>query len=175
LHHQPTLKPQQTLGDAANEPLDISDVPDLTAALTDPALDGLIVGAPTWNTGADKGRSGTAWDDVLGQIAGEFGGCVLLGAARADEPQASPVVLLGAPQPVARCGMQRTTHLGMDLKGRKCAVYGLGDQVSYGDYYCDSIEELHTTFSAAGCTMVGTVSTEGYEHSESKVSCEAAA
>ena len=30
------------------------------------AFDSLIVGAPTWNTGADEGRSGTAWDDVLG-------------------------------------------------------------------------------------------------------------
>merc|ERR1711977_40677 len=28
----------------------------------------LIVGAPTWNTGADEGRSGTAWDEVLDEI-----------------------------------------------------------------------------------------------------------
>jgi len=30
--------------------------------------DGLIVGAPTWNTGADEQRSGTAWDEFLDQI-----------------------------------------------------------------------------------------------------------
>lgn len=29
------------------------------------AYDGLIVGAPTWNTGADEQRSGTTWDDFL--------------------------------------------------------------------------------------------------------------
>ncbi len=34
------------------------------------SYDGLIVGAPTWNTGADSERSGTSWDDVLGNIAG---------------------------------------------------------------------------------------------------------
>jgi flavodoxin I len=61
----------QALGDAAAEPQDIGDVADLSAALTDPSLDGLIVGAPTWNTGADEGRSGTAWDDVLAQVKGE--------------------------------------------------------------------------------------------------------
>lgn len=35
----------------------------------------------------------------------------------------------------------------------------------------DAIKELHTSFAKAGCTMVGAVSTEGYEHSESKVGC----
>ena len=28
-------------------------------------FDSLIVGAPTWNTGADEQRSGTSWDDFL--------------------------------------------------------------------------------------------------------------
>merc|ERR1719433_2091227 len=30
--------------------------------------DGLIVGCPTWNTGADEYRSGTAWDDLIDEI-----------------------------------------------------------------------------------------------------------
>ena len=33
---------------------------------------GIIVGAPTWNTGADEARSGTAWDDVLEEIKGKL-------------------------------------------------------------------------------------------------------
>jgi len=32
--------------------------------------DGLIVGAPTWHTGADSERTGTAWDDYFEQIRG---------------------------------------------------------------------------------------------------------
>eukprot|EP00179_Madagascaria_erythrocladioides_P000884 CAMPEP_0198318228 /NCGR_PEP_ID=MMETSP1450-20131203/7592_1 /TAXON_ID=753684 ORGANISM="Madagascaria erythrocladiodes, Strain CCMP3234" /NCGR_SAMPLE_ID=MMETSP1450 /ASSEMBLY_ACC=CAM_ASM_001115 /LENGTH=130 /DNA_ID=CAMNT_0044021513 /DNA_START=257 /DNA_END=649 /DNA_ORIENTATION=+ len=28
-------------------------------------FDGIIAGAPTWNTGADEMRSGTEWDDYL--------------------------------------------------------------------------------------------------------------
>jgi len=34
------------------------------------ALDGMIVGCPTWNTGADEMRSGTTWDDYLETIKG---------------------------------------------------------------------------------------------------------
>merc|ERR1712083_485351 len=34
------------------------------------SYDGLIVGCPTWNTGADEYRSGTAWDDLLDEIKG---------------------------------------------------------------------------------------------------------
>eukprot|EP00879_Flechtneria_rotunda_P000186 GHRR01000257.1.p1 GENE.GHRR01000257.1~~GHRR01000257.1.p1 ORF type:complete len:250 (+),score=87.65 GHRR01000257.1:241-990(+) len=121
---------KDALGDAANEPVDIGDVEDITTALTDSSLDGLIVGAPTWNTGADEGRSGTAWDDVVATIK------------------------------------------GLNLKGRKVAVFGCGDQHSYGDYYCDAMEEIYSSFKAAGADLVGKWSTEGYEHSESKAEIE---
>ena len=49
--------------------------------------DCLIVGAPTWNTGADERRSGTAWDDFLFD-----------------------------------------TLPGIDMEGKKVAVFGCGDQ-----------------------------------------------
>jgi flavodoxin I len=32
------------------------------------SLDGIIVGTPTWHTGADEMRSGTSWDDYLDEI-----------------------------------------------------------------------------------------------------------
>ena len=88
--------------------------------------DGLIVGCPTWNTGADEMRSGTAWDDVLEDIK------------------------------------------GLDLAGKPVAVFGCGDSASYGDNFCDGIEELHETFKAAGAKMVGYVDSSGYSHTESK-------
>merc|ERR1712186_52109 len=88
--------------------------------------DGLIVGCPTWNTGADEYRSGTAWDDVIDEIK------------------------------------------GLDLAGKPVAVFGSGDSAGYGDNFCDGIEELHSTFAAAGAKMLGYVSSEGYQHSESK-------
>jgi len=52
---------------AASTGLEAADVGDYGAAdLTE--FDGLIVGCPTWNTGADEYRSGTAWDDLLDEI-----------------------------------------------------------------------------------------------------------
>lgn len=48
------------------EPKEISEVAPGDLA----TYDGLIVGAPTWHTGADTMRSGTAWDDVLEEIKG---------------------------------------------------------------------------------------------------------
>jgi len=89
-------------------------------------FDGIIVGCPTWNTGADEYRSGTAWDDLIDEIK------------------------------------------DVDLSGKPVAVFGLGDSGSYGDNFCDGIEELNSTFAAAGAKMIGYVNSGDYAHSESK-------
>ena len=46
-------------------PKDMSDVDDLSELSTH---DAIICGIPTWNTGADSERSGTAWDTILDEI-----------------------------------------------------------------------------------------------------------
>lgn len=48
--------------DLAAEPEDIETLEDVAAAFS--AHDALIVGTPTWNTGADVERSGTGWDEL---------------------------------------------------------------------------------------------------------------
>merc|ERR1712125_266431 len=57
---------------------------------------------------------------------------------------------------------------GTDLCGKPVAVFGTGDSVSYGANFVDVIEELHSAFEAAGAKMLGYVTAEGYQHSESK-------
>lgn len=111
---------------AENAGVEASDIGDISAGdLT--GYDGIIAGVPTWHTGADEQRSGTAWDDYLEEIR------------------------------------------GLDLGGKPCAVFGVGDQAGYGDNFCDAIEELHSTFEAAGAKMLGYVDASGYEmYSESK-------
>ena len=49
---------------AAKTGLEAVDIGDLDGAAV-AAFDGLIVGSPTWNTGADSERSGTAWDEFI--------------------------------------------------------------------------------------------------------------
>ena len=89
-------------------------------------FDSLVVGAPTWHTGADTDRSGTPLDDLYEEID------------------------------------------GLDLSGKKVAVFGLGDSQSYSDNFCDAIEEIHSHFQGAGAEMVGYVAADGYTYDDSK-------
>mmetsp|Transcript_9416 Transcript_9416/g.19770 ORF Transcript_9416/g.19770 Transcript_9416/m.19770 type:complete len:204 (-) Transcript_9416:85-696(-) len=106
--------------------LDINDIGDATDdEIT--GSDGLIIGAPTWHTGADEQRSGTSWDDWL-----------------------------------------YDTLPNLDIDGKKIAIFGVGDQQSYGDNYCDAAGELYDLFTAKGAKVFGMTSQEGYDHVESK-------
>jgi flavodoxin I len=105
------------------EMVDIDDADEATCA----GFDGLIVGAPTWHTGADEQRTGTGWDSFL-----------------------------------------YDTLPSWNLKGKKVAVFGVGDSQSYADNFCDAIGELHECFKGVGADMIGSVSTDGYSFEESK-------
>merc|ERR1719217_260252 len=111
---------------AAKTGLTEQDIGDLDGAAV-AAFDGLIIGAPTWHTGADSERSGTAWDEFL------YGDLT-----------------------------------GLDLAGKKVAVFGCGDSAGYTDNFCDAMEELASCFKAQGAEIIGSVSVDDYEFSESK-------
>jgi len=121
-----TGKTEEAAGAIATEAGVEAQAIDDIAAADLAGFDGLIVGAPTWHTGADEQRSGTGWDDYLDEIR------------------------------------------GLDLGGKPVAVFGTGDSAGYGDNFCDAIEELHSTFAAAGAKMVGYTDASGYQHTESK-------
>ena len=50
----------------------------------------------------------------------------------------------------------------LNLKGKKVALFGLGDQVNYPDNFVDGMGILADAFEAAGATLVGFTSAEGY-------------
>ena len=56
----------------------------------------------------------------------------------------------------------------LDIAGKKVAVFGLGDSVSYAENYADATGELHDVFESLGCKMMGYTSAEGYKHEASK-------
>jgi flavodoxin I len=89
--------------------------------------DALIVGAPTWHTGADEQRSGTSWDDWL-----------------------------------------YDNLPNLDVKNKKVAIFGCGDQQGYSENFCDAAGELYDLFKAKSCQIYGMTSQNGYEHTESK-------
>jgi flavodoxin I len=57
----------------------------------------------------------------------------------------------------------------MDLKGKKVAIFGLGDQVNYPENFCDGIGIMGKLMEQQGAELVGFVSTDEYNF-ESSVS-----
>lgn len=62
--------------------------------------------------------------------------------------------------------------LEMDLNGKVVALYGLGDQYGYGDWYLDAMGWLHERLLKCGARMIGYWPTEGYEFEESRACLE---
>lgn len=101
-----------------------------------------------------------------------------IGDASDADVQAHDAIIIGAPtwhtgEDSERSGTSWDDWLyktlpGLDLKDTKIAVFGMGDQESYCDDYCDAAGELYDCFKAQGCKMMGYTSTEGYNHVESK-------
>lgn len=56
----------------------------------------------------------------------------------------------------------------LNLKGKKVAIFGLGDQKNYPDNFVDGMGILADTFEAAGATLVGFTSTAGYTFGRSR-------
>ncbi len=56
----------------------------------------------------------------------------------------------------------------VDFSGKKVALFGTGDQESYGDSFVDAMRELYDIVINSGATVVGSWSTDGYDHSESR-------
>lgn len=56
----------------------------------------------------------------------------------------------------------------LDLKGKKVAIFGLGDQVGYPDNFVDGIGILADLFAARGATLIGETSPEGYTFRKSR-------
>jgi flavodoxin I len=50
----------------------------------------------------------------------------------------------------------------IDLKGKKFAIFGLGDQKGYPENFCDAIGILAEIIEDCGGDLVGKVSVEGY-------------
>jgi len=55
----------------------------------------------------------------------------------------------------------------MDLKGKKIALYGLGDQKGYPENFLDGLGLMAEVLEEQGATLLGFTSVEGYEFESS--------
>ena len=58
--------------------------------------------------------------------------------------------------------------LQLDLHNKVIALFGLGDQYGYGDWYLDAMGWLHERLLKCGAQMIGYWPTTGYEFDESR-------
>ncbi|WP_057830939.1 flavodoxin FldA [Colwellia sp. TT2012] len=56
----------------------------------------------------------------------------------------------------------------IDFTDKLVAIYGLGDQEDYSEYFCDAMEPLRDIVESKGAIVVGNWSTESYEFEASK-------
>lgn len=56
---------------------------------------------------------------------------------------------------------------GVDLSGKKVAVFGTGDQEGYADTFVDAIGMLADAAEKVGGTLIGLWPTEGYQYTSS--------
>eukprot|EP00977_Amphora_coffeiformis_P029997 scaffold44074_cov130-Amphora_coffeaeformis.AAC.1 len=105
-----------------------------------------------------------------------------IGDTKVEEILSKDCLIVGAPTWHTDSEMERsgtswdqwlyTALPEIDLKDKKVAIFGCGDQESYSDYYCDAAGELYDCFVKAGCKVYGMTSTEGYNHQASKAEVE---
>lgn len=60
----------------------------------------------------------------------------------------------------------------LDLSGKTAAVYGLGDQIGYPQWFQDALGYLHAQLQACGARMVGYWPADGYRFESSKALTE---
>ncbi len=60
----------------------------------------------------------------------------------------------------------------VSFAGKTVALYGLGDQFGYGDFFLDAMGMLHDIVKANGARIVGHWPTDGYEFDASKAQIE---
>ena len=60
------------------------------------------------------------------------------------------------------------TFKEIDFSGKKVAIYGLGDQVGYGEYFVDGIGILAKVVIDNGGEIIGKWSTQGYRFTASE-------
>ncbi|WP_410013613.1 flavodoxin FldB [Sodalis sp. C49] len=56
----------------------------------------------------------------------------------------------------------------LDLSGKIIALYGMGDQLGYGEWFLDALGYLHDVLAPRGATFIGFWPTAGYEFTSPK-------
>ncbi len=115
--------------------------------------------------GTDNGNTRSVAERIASQIGGK---AVEINSARNSDFEDCDLLILGTPT----CGYgdlqsdweSRLNILAeVDLVGRKVALFGLGDQLTYADTFADGMGELYEQVTARGAVVIGSTPKTGYD------------
>lgn len=121
--------------------------------------------------GSSTGNTRTAAEAIHQALGGEI--IDVAAADAADKMLAADLLVLGT----STWGVGELqddwaaflpTLESLDLTGKKVALFGLGDQASWGDTFVDGMGILYETVVRRGAAVVGAVAPAGYEFSASR-------
>jgi flavodoxin I len=131
--------------------------------------------------GTDTGRTRRI-AKLIGQKLGDTADAPLnINKISVDDFLAYDALILGTPTygdgelPGLSVGLQNESWeeflpklAGADMKGKIVALFGLGEQDKYGDFFCDALILLHDAVTACGATVVGGWPLDGYSFKASQ-------
>lgn len=120
--------------DVAAEPVDIDTLDDGKIAEAFSEHGALIVGTPTWNTGADTERSGTAWDELYYSKLPEIRSVL--------EGKLVAVFGLGDSVSYSENYADATGELFDVFEGLGCKMMGAWDYEADGNYFHDDSKSI---------------------------------
>lgn len=118
--------------------------------------------------GSTTGNTEKAAELITDKIGGE---CINIINAGNDDFNADLVILgvstwgIGELQDDWEDGMSKLTT--ENLKGKKVALFGLGDQSGFGDTFIDGVGTLYEKALECGAEIIGTWSTDDYDYGSS--------
>lgn len=131
--------------------------------------------------GTDTGRTRLLAKQIAKKLGERAAAPVNVGKIQPQDLQAFDFLILGTPTlgegelPGRSTGLSADSWeeflprlQGLDLTGRKVALFGLGDQVKYPDNFVDALDDLQGAFTACGATLVGRWPVDGYEFQASR-------
>lgn len=132
--------------------------------------------------GSDTGNTRKVAKNIHKQLGDEIADKpVNIRNASVDDLLAYDVLLIGSPTygdgelPGLTSGNQNESWeeflpklADADFSGKTIALFGLGDQVGYGDNFVDAIGIIFDAFSDVGAEFIGFTSTDGYDYNRSK-------
>ncbi len=115
--------------------------------------------------GTDNGNTRNIAEQIASQIGGKT---VEVSSATSLDFEECDLLILGTPT----CGYgdlqsdwdSRLSILAkVNLTGRKVALFGLGDQITYADTFADGMGELYEQVAGRGAVVIGSTPTIGYD------------